>query len=439
MNLKSFKIPDDFNRLEFLNNGFTDSEIPNIMVVISLIRIICNFKTRFIDKKEEGVTFARLHSVILRDYILTLGPKCAKFLKKLEKMGVIIIDKSYEVGVKSKGFRLGPKFADSKWSIRDWKTELEKQVPDILERTPVARCKDVFYALWPRACSFFSSWHNMPNGDLKDICKRTHETLKKLTFVRPHNIEYIIESCAQEKQEQHARECEFLEQPLVWTLIDRINSYWAAVEAIEEQRFFISCHDDRFKNFTNRLFTNYTNLKSDLKDFCLLDGEKMTTIDIKCCQPSLLSTFYQDTPEDQKEKEKYMSVILTDDIYNFVGRGIDRDLAKDCMFIVMFAKNNNQVGEFCKNFSEEFPVLAKRIYNEKKTNGYKSVAREMQLMESEIMVKGVLKTLLIDKNIDCLNIHDAIAVKPKDAETATQTIKDCFFKIMGFYPLLETC
>ena len=58
----------------------------------------------------------------------------------------------------------------------------------------------------------------------------------------------------------------------------------------------------------------YHNCKKEFKQFFLLGGEKMVSVDIKSCQPALLAKFYNNSEEDQKEKLRYLDILINQDI-----------------------------------------------------------------------------------------------------------------------------
>ena len=115
---------------------------------------------------------------------------------------------------------------------------------------------------------------------------------------------------------------------------------------------------------------------------------------------------------------------------------MSRGEAKGKMFLIMFGKNCHQHTPIAQAFEAEFPLLAERL-REQKTGNYRKVAREMQLMESKIMVWGVLNDLLLEKKITCLSIHDSICCFEEDIKTVEKSMQKFFHQEMKFLPRLK--
>ena len=427
---KTFLIPSDFSRDELLSLGLQEKHLANTMVLMCLLRISTKYKEVVIREKHP---FSRINSVVLSEFLLTLGSGTKNLIKRLTVAGWIDVDNSYQVGIKSKGYRIGRRFKNSKWVAAEWKTSLEKFVPEVLEGGYIARRKDVLYSLWSRACVYFTNWQAMADGPLKEICKRTSEIGRKLTVVRGQALDKEIRLSAVEHIECPSNRRSVRNG---WTLEDQIQNYYDSLDYFDGERFSVTCHDERFKFYTYRLFSNVVNLKCEFRQFLRLNGQQLVNIDIQSCQVALLATFYK--PEDAAEKEKFVNLICGADIYTHIAGGkLDRKAAKLQMFKVMFDKNGNQKGDICDRFKGEFPILASRIFDDKAAGGYKSVARQMQLRESSIMILGVLKKLLFEDQIECFSIHDSIFCLPEDTKLVEEAIRSFFTDQMGFCPKIK--
>ncbi len=427
---KSFLIPSDFSNNELLSLGLKEKHIANAMVFLSLLRISTKYKEVVL---RDVNPFSRINSIVLSEFMLTLGSGTKDMLKKLSIAQWIEIDHSYQAGIKSKGYRLGKRFENSKWISANWKESLEKFVPGVLQGGYISRSRDVLYGLWDRACIYFTNWQAMADGPLKEICKRTSEIGRKL----------IVRYCEALTKEINTNAVEHIKCPANqasvengWTLEKQIQNYWDSLSYFDGKSFSVTCHDERFKFFTYRLYSNVVNLKSEFRQFLELDGQQMVNVDIQSCQVALLATFYN--TEDLVEKEKFIKIICEKDIYLFIaGDKIERKQAKSDFFYIMFDKNCNQKGETCRRFKEEFPILTQRIYDEKKRNGYKSVARLMQTKEASIMILGALNKLLFVNEIEAFSIHDSIFCLLKDVKLVEETIRSFFTNQMGFCPAIK--
>lgn len=427
---KSFLIPSDFTRNEFDSLGLKEKHVANTLVFLSLLRILTKYKEVVL---REHNAFSRINSVVLSRFLLTLGSGTKGMIQQLRDSNWIEVDDSYRVGIKSKGYKLGKRFENSTWISADWKESLEKFVPEVLIGGYIARWKDVLYDLWPRACVYFTNWQAMADGPLKDICKRTSEIGRKLTVVRGEALdrEIYLNAVAHIECPENR-----LSVQNGWTLEKQIQNYYDSLSYFDGENFSVTCHDERFRFFTYRLYSNVVNLKSEFRQFLELDGQQLVNVDIRSCQVALLSTFYK--PEDAAEKAKFIKAVCEQDIYLFISENkINRDEAKNDFFHIMFDRNGNQKGETCRRFKEEFPILTQRIHDEKKTNGYKNVARLMQIQEASIMILGALHKLLFEEKLECFSIHDSIFCLPGDVKVVEETIRDFFTKEMGFCPAIK--
>jgi hypothetical protein len=428
---KAFTLPENLNVSDIQALNLPDKFIPNILLLLALVNNITTFK-RVVIKEENP--FARINSVILSQFLLTLGPSSKKLIDLLCAEKWIEVDHSYKVGVQSKGYRIGEKFRDSKWIKQDWVATLELFVPAIKIKSIIARQKDVLYNLWNRAGVYFTTWQTMPEGDLKDICRRTEEIGSRIRVEYLPEIHQVIKNCAIEHIEEQRKKGKLNPN---WTVEKQIQNYYKSLSLFDGNNFGSSSHDPtRFEFGTGRVFSNVVNLKSELRQFLRLDGQSFVNVDIQSCQVALLSTFY--LPEDSAESEKFKSIICGQDIYLFLGgSSIPRAEAKNFMFRVMFDRNCNQEGPVCARFKEEFPILFQRIWQQKEEHGYCSVAFHMQKKEASIMIHKVLKSLFFEDNLDCVSIHDSIFCLPENAELVKNRIYSFFFAAMGFCPAIK--
>lgn len=222
------------------------------------------------------------------------------------------------------------------------------------------------------------------------------------------------------------------------------------VKAIKEKRFFISCQDSRHLNYTNRLTTNWSNMKREFRPYFRLNGRPLVGVDIKACQAALLATFYSDSPEDLAEKAKFVEMVTNLDIYQeladrseaITGKPMDRQKAKQKSFFLMFARVSDEDEVVREAFKGMFPILYDRMaalkYSEDQWDDtYKMVSYALQSAESEIMILGALYELQHEMGIDCLFVHDSIYCHEEHVETVKNSITKWFSSVMGFEPQLK--
>jgi hypothetical protein len=168
------------------------------------------------------------------------------------------------------------------------------------------------------------------------------------------------------------------------------------------------------RNETNRrLDYNLTNMKSDLLDYLLVDGEKLVELDIANAQFAILN-FLVDLDEDFKRK------VESGNLYN----GDKKE-----WFRVAFDK----VKKGQDNFRKLYPKTMKFIDEYKKEFGYKSFSILLQNVESMIMIDGLMPRL---EKFNVFPIHDAIRVKESELE-AVKLEMEKYFNEIGFKCLLR--
>ncbi len=429
---RTYRVPLDLSRDVIEGLGLGLKHIANILVFLPFVKYITDFKSSVNrKKKEDGGSYAQINSQILKDFILTLGGETKNFLNKLEKAGWIEIIHSYRVGEKSKQYRIGPRFKNSEWVEVDWKENLERFLPEILQTSYISRRKDTLYDLWNRASCYFLDWRDMPKGDIRDMCQKTSEIGFRLQI---NWLGGALKDIVAEVAKKHISE-QLARGEKVESEESLIKIYLSDLKKIDGKGFYVKLHDECYKYPTFRLFTPFVNLKKELRKYVIFEGQNFINIDIRSCQVALLANFYQnEDPKEKEEMQNFKFKICSDDIYEFLADGkFERPSAKDAMFRVMFDKTANQKGEIFEKFKKEFPILNKRIADAK-IGRYKNVAYLMQKKEAEIMIFGVLMELLLKKNIPCLSIHDSISCLEKDSALVKETITKFFYEKMGFCP-----
>ncbi len=427
--IRQYKIPVNLSRDLIEGIGLEAKHVANVLVFLPLIKYITDFK-EVINRKKKFTDGAQINSQILREFLLTLGNKTKDFLVKLEKEKWIEVNHSYKVTERSKQYKIGPKFKNVEWVEVDWKENLEKFLPEILEKSYIARRKEVLYDLWNRASCYFLDWRDMPEGQARDLCEFTSRISLRLSV---EGSEGDIEAAIIQAANKHVSEA-IDKGGHIPTVEKMISFYGKALNKIGGEDFYVILHDERYRYPTFRMFTPFTNLKKELRKFVRLDGRELVNIDIRACQVALLSTFYTESEEDLQEKKKFEQKIITEDIYDYLADGkFTRDSAKKAMFKVMFDKTLHQSGPIYEKFKAEFPILCDRVAEIKRGN-YKNAAFLMQRKEAGIMILGALSELLLAENINCLSIHDSISCFPEDSEKVKSVISKHFYKEMGFYP-----
>ena len=192
--------------------------------------------------------------------------------------------------------------------------------------------------------------------------------------------------------------------------------YKKSIFDIENKIFRIS------RNETNyRLDYNFTNMKSDLLEYIMVDGEKLIELDIANSQFAILSNlFYNHLDKDFNEFAQNGT------LYEYISSklNISREDSKKKMMRVAFDKVKKEQDDL----RSIFPKMMKFIDALKNTYGYKIISSILQIIESTIMIDYILPELL-KKELKVFPIHDAFRVKKSDLESVYSEITKSFKEI----------
>ena len=197
---------------------------------------------------------------------------------------------------------------------------------------------------------------------------------------------------------------------------------------------------DRFFRFTKdkfagRVHTNVTNLYSPLRAVLRVDGEVETLgeTDIRNSQP-LFAGIAAKT--HGSVDERYMKLCESGELYDHLANriGVMRDMAKDEMMMVFFAKNGHR-SPVKRLFEVEFPLMAAYIKRMKEKD-HTRIARLMQMAERKFVVDGVCAELNRRKSgIFITTIHDSILARKDDCDLVLSVFREQFRRL-GVNPAL---
>ncbi|MCE5346811.1 MAG: hypothetical protein LLG13_11075 [Bacteroidales bacterium] len=172
-----------------------------------------------------------------------------------------------------------------------------------------------------------------------------------------------------------------------------------------------------------RIFTNFNLIKRELREFCTIDGEKLSSIDLKCSQPFLLASFLYNLYPDKAKA--FYDIVINDDVYLWflkkwqdtgnkfyscfdysAGHKIqktisNRDDAKT-EFLKMLFKSTGTKPQFEIIFEKEFNELYK-LYKPIQSD----LAATLQRLESSIFISACNEHV----NEGCLSVHDSLYFK----------------------------
>ena len=191
----------------------------------------------------------------------------------------------------------------------------------------------------------------------------------------------------------------------------------------------------------NRYFTTFNMIKSELREFFTVDGEKLVSADLKSAQPYFLASYLNDAfPTDDNIKQFYHDT-TTSDIYTmmlneflsnrpdgkyfgFKGEQtiLTRTDVKIAFLTVMF-KPNKGGAAILHEFSKLYPAVyeaMKRI----KHKQHNALSIKLQIIESTIFIGAYRE--LSDLGIWVTPVHDSLYVKASDKEIMLSVLNKHF-------------
>lgn len=399
--------------------GMSQQDILSCICFLGVIYLITQLK----DSIHKRLTYADIHSYAICRVITLSSFSASPLIALMKSLGLLESDKSYQIGVKSTGYRIGPALRDLEWEEFDYDTFYKENIqgkthPNFSKAAPI---------LWARASQYFTTWHSLPEGETKEICRKTAEILKTVKVDDSIELQRKLQSAAESKEAKNLKNGKDS-----WNKTKIFAGYKAGIDAINQGKTYVTVHQD-----TQRFFSNVTNLKKEAREQLMINGEKLISVDIATCQAALLAVLYQNTPADCAERAKYIKDITEKDIYTEAGgAGSSREDNKTNFFVLMFAKVWSHKGATFDKVKEKYPILVQRITEMKKNYGYRSVSRLLQQNEASIMINGALSELLT-AGLSVLSCHDSILCLPKDLARVKECITQHFFKAMNFAPVLK--
>ncbi|KAA9332678.1 hypothetical protein [Adhaeribacter soli] len=201
----------------------------------------------------------------------------------------------------------------------------------------------------------------------------------------------------------------------------------------------------------NRVHTNLTNMASDLRPYLYLEENpniELVSLDVSNSQPFVLVKLILDFIDSQcyfvdHTTQMYIDLVSNGKFYSHMKsllNSADCDkIFKQRMFGRIFYdehKNCIRTQEW-KVFCENFPIVAQAI-EEKKKSGYEKLSLEMQEIEAQINIDGVLRELYHKYPDTFFNhIHDSI-IFPSGFETEVKALMEYHYnRVVGYIPNIK--
>lgn len=210
-----------------------------------------------------------------------------------------------------------------------------------------------------------------------------------------------------------------------------------AISKILEKDFYINRD-----LYGNRIHTNITSLKRELRKCLIVDGEPLVELDIANSQPfffsMVLKEFYTDLPEDVI---KYTELTQNGTFYQYMSEHLSTPLTpefKELLFARVFFcdKFFNSVYDESLKFFELFPNVYKTIIDLKSTDK-DELNKRLQNMESKMIIDTIVTRIMKDRpDMFVTTIHDGIMIKRSDELYVSNLMMDEFNRL-GFKPTIR--
>jgi hypothetical protein len=327
-----------------------------------------------------------------------------QYLNYLVNTGIFETDNHYEVGYKSKSYRISPKYTQfgEKYINLEIKT-LYKQNTRKISNVPVKY-------------NYLLRW------------------VEKLAVVNHYDISDEV---------------------------SRNKTYLPLVD-IQNKEYHFSYGENG-----KRLFTVFTNMQKDLRKYLKINDEPLVGSDLRNSQPFLSTVLFQDSfwsldsefnvyqifPEIDMDIEqyrleltdlhfaadvvKYVQMSRTGKIYElFEQKGMTRDEAKKTMFGIIYG-DNKYSNKNKTVFKELYPTVW-RLFGLIKSKHKNNLVLLLQRIESFIILNQVCKRMLDEMpKAPIITLHDCIATTPKYIEYTTRIIKEEMKKYIGNEPTIN--
>jgi hypothetical protein len=172
-------------------------------------------------------------------------------------------------------------------------------------------------------------------------------------------------------------------------------------------------------SFSNRVHSPVVNLKGDLRQKLRLDSSKITSLDVKQMQPTILAKVLEDSIGTNSFSD---AIFKGEDVYIHIQKEAkleSRDAAKKYFFELIFGKPKSEIGGMFKGSNNWVEWINDYKSKEEKLNPHKEHTHTnlaWLLQYSEVQVMTDIWQKLMDENIPFLSIHDELLCKVNDKE-----------------------
>lgn len=205
----------------------------------------------------------------------------------------------------------------------------------------------------------------------------------------------------------------------------------------------------------NRLYSNITSLKTNYRQFILIDNKPIINTDMKNSQVVFGTFLIQEYLLNKVNKEDkvilptdfnhFKELVIKGEIYEFLAKKIKftltehnrREFKQKFFKQVWYGRTPKKKGKFYIVFESLFPNVT-QIIEEIKKEGYTQFPIKLQKLEAGMML-DVIAQKLIKRKIKFLTIHDSFVLNNhKDRETVEKLIKKEFEALYKSAPELKS-
>jgi hypothetical protein len=428
-----------------------------------------------IDNRYDRDSFIHISSKFLKHYYTKGHYK--QIIEALKHAEILEVNESYEVGVKTKAYRIAPRYVGFKFKVHSLKPSsliskkhLEyrnNKLKGIINKDDKRIPKRVYNKLEKTLHQVTINY----SAAQKFILARTVSFLKnpETIEVKQKGPVYFKEGemkfrevLSEEQKEEEFRKlahaCHEVtgikvtqSEEFTLEMLQRVaytyQSDMIAIQMIHDKQFHFSIDQN------GRAHSNITNLNGDLRKFLLLNGKPLQGTDLRNSQPTFFALLLLERFEDKKMPEdvhRYINLCLEGKFYDVLmdDAGIEQSERKkfkvELFGNVFFNKvPNKRWNKHQKAFKEVFPNAWDVIVEMKsdiqtlgEDNAYKALANELQKKETHIMIHLAAAECL-RRDIPIISIHDALYTHPEKLDELCYIILGKFADKYGVTPTLE--
>jgi hypothetical protein len=301
--------------------------------------------------------------------------------------GAIVCDNYYIAGEKSFGYKLGPELSP-----------MRQHRIAVTNRT-----------LWKKLRDRREQWVKTP----LDVHRRLFACLRGVGIDYPAALDWLLGEGVYDPSDE------------------------TAIQLIRDGEFFF--HVCPY----NRVHTNLTNLRSDLRGFLTYEGGPLVNLDIRNSQPLMFALILREHygPAAPADVRRYVDLVQAGRFYDQLmdEAGIDaaaRPAYKQRFFGHVFFCRNWPETDAARAFGAQFPNVY-RLIREAKADDYTALAKRLQRAESGVMIERVAARCLAEMPRTFIGtIHDSVVTTPDRAAAVRSVILEEFGRF-GLTPTIQ--